>query len=186
MTAPQTCSLLLRSNPDTSRAIPCAVCNLPLLEPQDYVRRAAYEHANKAPVLVNNQQYYALLAALAQQLWQDSGEQTRLFIQVRMPSIDLALPASLLDPRVTMGAHLWNEALFWAGQVETPVVWITTDRVRRDLWDGGDNLISVASWNTAPTPAIADRVYPALARFTPQIVPDDQVQGQGQGQNQNQ
>jgi hypothetical protein len=171
----QTCSLLLRSNPDKSRAIPCEVCNLPLLEPQDYVRRAAYEHANTAPVLVNNRQYYALLAALAQQLWLDSGAQTRLFIQVRMPSIDLALPASLLDPRVVMGTHLWNEALFWAGQVQTPVVWITADRIRRDLWDGGDNLISIASWNTDSAPAIAERVFPALARFTPQIVASELI-----------
>ena len=170
MTSAQACSLLLLSNPDKSRAIPCEVCNLPLLEPQDYVRRAVYEHANTAPVLVNNQQYYALLAALAQQLWLDSGAQSRIFIQVRMPSIDLALPASLLDARVTMGTHLWNEALFWAGQVQTPVLWISADRIRRDLWDDGDNLISFASWNTGSEPAIAERALPALARFTPQIV----------------
>jgi len=169
----QTCSLLLRSNPDTSLAIPCAVCNLPLLEPQDYVRRAAYEHLNPAPVLVNNQQYYALLDALARQLWLDSGAQARLFIQVRMPSIDLALPASLLDARVTMGTHLWNEALFWAGQLQTPVIWVSTDRVRRDLWDGGDNLLSIASWHLEPAPLIAQRVLPALARFSPQIVEND-------------
>jgi hypothetical protein len=170
MTTAQTCSLLLRSNPDKSLAIPCSVCNLPLLEPQDYVRRAAYEHINTAPVLVNNPQYYVLLATLAQQLWRDSGEQTRLFVQVRMPSIDLALPPSLLDPRVTMGTHLWHEALFWAGQVQTPVVWITADRIRRDLWDGGDNVIRIAGWHTAPGLFLAERVLPALTRFAPQIV----------------
>ena len=166
----QTCSLLLRSNPDKNLAIPCAVGNLPLMEPQDYVRRAVFEHVNTVPVLVNNEQYYALLAALVQQLWRDGGEQTRLFIQVRMPSIDLALPASLLDARVNVGTHLYNEALFWAGQVQTPVVWINTDRIRRDLWDGGDNLMSIVSWNTEPTTTIAQCVLPVLVHFTPQIV----------------
>ena len=115
-----------------------------------------YAHDNPAPVLVNNQQYYTLLSTLAQYIWDSCGEQTLLLAQVRMPSIDLALPKNLLDPRVTMGAHLWNEALFWARQLQTPVVWISAEQIRRDLWDGGDNLLHIAAWNTAQMPAITE------------------------------
>ena len=145
MKSAQTCSLLLQRNPDHNLAIPCSARNLPLFETQDYARRSVYAHDNPTPVLVNNQQYYTLLSTLARHIWQSCGEQTRLFAQVRMPSIDLALPANLLDPRVTMGAHLWNEALFWARQIQTPVVWISAEHIRRDLWDGGDNRLQIAS-----------------------------------------
>lgn len=171
MKSAQTCSLLLQRNPDHSRAVPCSARNLPLFETQDYARRQVYAHHNPAPVLVNNQQYYDLLSTLAQRIWHSCGEQTLLLAQVRMPSIDLALPKSLLDPRVTMGAHLWNEALFWAGQLQTPVVWISAEHIRRDLWDGGDNLLHMAAWNTAPTPAITEWFLPDLDCFTAQVHP---------------
>ena len=169
MKSAQTCSLLLQRNPDHNQAIPCSARNLPLFESQDYARRSVYAHDNPAPVLVNNQQYYTLLSTLARHIWQSCGEQTRLFAQVRMPSIDLALPANLLDPRVTMGAHLWNEALFWARQIQTPVVWISAEHIRRDLWDGGDNRLQIASWNTAETPAITEWFLPDLDYFAAQV-----------------
>ncbi|TPG65670.1 hypothetical protein [Pseudomonas arsenicoxydans] len=167
----QTCSLLLQRNPDHNLAIPCSARNLPLLETQDYARRSVYAHDNPIPVLVNNQQYYALLSTLARHIWDSCGEQTLLLAQVRMPSIDLALSANLLDPRVTMGAHLWNEALFWAHQIQTPVAWISAERIRRDLWDGGDNLLQIAAWNTAETPAITDWFLPDLDYFAAQVHP---------------
>ena len=169
MKSAQTCSLLLQRNPDHNLAIPCSARNLPLFESQDYARRSVYAHDNPTPVLVNNQQYYTLLSTLARHIWQSCGEQTRLFAQVRMPSIDLALPANLLDPRVTMGAHLWNEALFWARQIQTPVVWISAEHIRRDLWDGGDNRLQIASWNTAETPAITEWFLPDLDYFAAQV-----------------
>lgn len=166
MSSAQTCCLLLQRNPDRNVAIPCSARNLPLLETQDYARRSVYAHDNATPVLVNNLQYYALLSTLARQIWASSGEQTLLFAQVRMPSIDVALPANLLDPRVTMGAHLRNEAWFWARQRQTPVVWISAEQIRRDLWDGGDNRLHIAAWNTAQTPAISEWFLPALDYFT--------------------
>ena len=165
----QTCSLLLQRNPDHHLAIPCSARNLPLFETQDYARRSVYAHDNPTPVLVNNQQYYTLLSTLARRIWDNCGEQTLLFAQVRMPSIDLALPKNLLDPRVTMGAHLCNEALFWARQIQTPVVWISAEQIRRDLWDGGDNLLHIAAWNTAQTPAITQWFLPDLNYLAAQV-----------------
>ena len=165
----QTCSLLLQRNPDYNLAIPCSARNLPLFETQDYARRSVYAHDNSTPVLVNNQQYYTLLSTLARRIWDSCGEQTLLLAQVRMPSIDLALPKNLLDPRVTLGAHLCNEALFWAHQIQTPVVWISAEQIRRDLWDGGDNLVHIAAWNTAQTPAINEWFLLDLDYFAAQV-----------------
>ncbi len=167
----QRCSLLLQRNPDHNQAIPCSARNLPLFEAQDYARRGVYAHDNPAPVLVNNSQYYTLLSTLARHIWDSCGEQTLVMAQVRMPSIDLALPKNLLDPRVTMGAHLWNEALFWARQLQTPVVWISAEQIRRDLWDGGDNLLHLAAWNTAQTPAITEWFLPDLDYLAAQVCP---------------
>ena len=169
MKSAQTCSLLLQRNPDHNRAIPCSARNLPLFETQDYARRSVYAHDNPVPVLVNNQQYYTLLSTLAQHIWDSCGEQTLILAQVRMPSIDLALPKNLLDPRVTLGAHLCNETLFWARQMQTPVVWISAEQIRRDLWDGGDNLLHLAAWNTAQTPAITEWFLPDLDYFAAQV-----------------
>ena len=130
-----------------------------------------YAHDNPTPVLVNNQQYYTLLSTLARHIWDSCGEQTLILVQVRMPSIDLALPKNLLDPRVTLGAHLSNEALFWAGQIPTPVVWISAEQIRRDLWAGGDNRLHIAAWNCAPTPAITEWFLPELDCLTAQVHP---------------
>ncbi|MEO8488659.1 MULTISPECIES: hypothetical protein [unclassified Pseudomonas] len=171
MSSAQTCSLLLQRNPDRNLAIPCSARNLPLFETQDYARRSAYAHDNTTPVLVNNQQYYALLSTLAQHVWDNSGEHTLLLMQVRMPSIDLALPTNLLDPRVTLGAHLWSEALFWARQLQTPVIWVSAENIRRDLWDGGDNCLQFAGWNTPQTSTISDWFLPDLDYLAVRVPP---------------
>ncbi|QLL12559.1 hypothetical protein [Pseudomonas chlororaphis] len=164
MTNVQTCSLQLQRNPDQGRAIPCSVHNLPLLEANDYARRDAYVHYNPVPVLVNHRQYYALLSQLVKQAWDRLGSQTRVLLQMRLPSLDLALPTNLLDPRVTLGAYLWAEALLWARQ-GTPVVWISTEHIRRDLWDRGDNRLQIATWNTPQAPSVEAHFLPVLADF---------------------
>ncbi|MCD5328307.1 hypothetical protein ACFFU8_19285 [Chromobacterium piscinae] len=169
MTPQQTLALRLTRNPDHGRAAPCASVNLPLLETPDYTRRHAYARANPAPVLVNHRQYYALLDRLVRQAWSGLGERCRLFVQLRLPAMDLALPASLLDARVTVGAGLQREAALRAGLDPAPVAWIAAERVRRDLWDAGDNTLRLAFWN-AGQPDPAALLLPALDALAPRFL----------------
>ncbi|WP_199154027.1 hypothetical protein [Chromobacterium sp. ASV23] len=168
MTPRQTLALRLTRNPDHGRVQPCASINLPLLEEQDYARRQAHSHDNAAPVLVNHRQYYALLERLVRQSWSALGEDCRVFVQLRQPAKDLALPAALFDPRVLLGAGLRREAACCAGRSPAPVAWIAAERIRRDLLDSGDNILRLAFWNT-PQPAPAALLLPALDAMAPQV-----------------
>ena len=168
MTPGQTLALHLTRNPDHDRALPCTSVNLPLLEEQDYARRQANAHNNPAPVLVNHRQYYTLLEQLVRQAWAGLGQDCRAFVQLRQPARDLAMPATLLDPRVLVGARLRHEAGFRAEHDPAPVVWIAAEHLRRDLLDSGDNILRLAFWNTSqPDPAAL--LQPVLAAMAPQV-----------------
>ncbi|POZ62805.1 hypothetical protein [Chromobacterium alticapitis] len=168
MNPPSLLALRLTRNPGHGRAQACASVNLPLLEAQDYARREAHASGDAAPVLLNHKQFYALLERLLRQAWAALGEDCRVFVQLRQPTKDLALPAALFDPRVLLGAGLLREAQWRAESEPAPVVWIAAENLRRDLLDDGDNIVRIACWNVGETGPAA--LLPALETMAPQTI----------------
>jgi hypothetical protein len=138
--------------------------NFPLATPRDYAAIADASPADPSPVLLDHAQYFELLAQLVGDLRAELGAATRIFIELRMPSVG-SLPDALLSPGVLMGAELSAEAAFWAAHAAAPVVWIR-DRIRRELDLAGDNTLTVAVWPEtafAGADAVIARGWPAHA-----------------------
>ncbi len=139
--------------------------NFPLAAPRDYA--AITEQAAEgqhAPVLLDHAQYFELLAGLVAGLRAALGAGTRIFIELRLPSVG-ALPEELLRPDVLLGAGLAAEAGFWAARGAEPVVWLH-DHIRRELDLAGDNSLTMAVWPRAAfagADAVIARSWPAHA-----------------------
>jgi hypothetical protein len=137
--------------------------NFPLSTPSDYAAItelvAQDEHA---PVLLDHAQYFEFLARLVSDLRAALGAHTRIFIELRMPSVG-RLPDGLLRAGIVMGANLRREAAFWAAHGAEPVVWLG-DRIRRELDHAADNTLTVAVWPETAS-AAADAV---IARSWPE------------------
>jgi hypothetical protein len=147
---------LLAYHPTQPVLRPAAAYNFPLSTPADYAAiTALLPDDPHVPVLLDHAQYFELLARLVADLRAALGAATRIFIELRMPSVG-SLPEGLLRPGILMGADLHAEAAFWAARGDAAVVWIA-DRIRRELDQAADNSLTVAVWPDSAR-AMADAV----------------------------